>query len=278
MAKQKQTSNGVTTSKKKKRILIIGESCRDVFVYCDTTRLAPDIPVPVLHIVKTTENPGMAKNVERNVKALHRYCTIVTNNNWRVITKTRFMHEKTPQAFFRVDSKHAHPRVNVRKIPLKKYDIVAISDYNKGFLTTEDIRYICRHHPCVFVDTKKKVSRFLENAKYIKINRFEYEHSLPIPRDIDRKIICTRGGEGVQFRGKLYPVKSVEVKDVTGAGDSFFAALLVRFAETSDIHEAIEFANLCASQVVKKKGVSVIKRPGSHGANSRNNVISVRRR
>ena len=34
------------------------------------------------------------------------------------------------------------------------------------------------------------------------------------------------------FKGKDYPVREqVEVKDVSGAGDSFFAALLVRYAE-----------------------------------------------
>lgn len=255
----------MTKSKKGKRILIIGESCWDIFVYCDTIRLAPDIPVPVLHVIRQTQNPGMAKNVERNVKALHKACDIVTNSNWKKITKTRFMHEKTPQAFFRVDSKDATPRAHIRNISFKKYDIVAISDYNKGFLTQDDIRYICENHPCVFVDTKKRVGRFLDAAKYIKINKFEYEHSLPIPKDIERKIICTRGGEGVHFRGKIYPVQSVEVKDVTGAGDSFFAALLVRYAETGNIDEAITFANLCASYVVKKKGVSVIKRPKANG-------------
>lgn len=247
--------------KKNPRILIIGESCRDIFVYCDTIRLAPDIPVPVLHVVRRTQNPGMAKNVERNVKALHEHCDIITNANWRSILKTRFMHEKTPQAFFRVDFAGSVGRTDVRKIPLKKYDIIGISDYNKGFLTEDDIRYICEHHPCVFVDTKKPLGRFLEAATYIKINKFEYEQSLPIRRDIGRKVICTRGGEGVSFRGHTYPVKLVEVKDVTGAGDSFFAALLVRFAETENIKDAIVFANQCASQVVKKKGVSVITRP-----------------
>ena len=29
-------------------ILVIGESCRDVFIYCDANRLCPDVPVPVL--------------------------------------------------------------------------------------------------------------------------------------------------------------------------------------------------------------------------------------
>ena len=246
---------------KKKRILIIGESCRDIFVYCDTERLAPDIQVPVLKVMKRTQNPGMAKNVERNVKAIYPACDLVTNRNWRSITKTRFMHEKTPQAFFRVDYENHMPRAGVRKIPLKKYDVVGVSDYNKGFLSESDIRYICERHKSVFVDTKKPIGRFLDKAKYIKINKFEYERSKPIRRDLNGKIICTRGDEGVTFQGKTYAVKPVEVRDVAGAGDSFFAALLVRYVETGDIEEAIRFANLCASRVVKKKGVSVIRRP-----------------
>jgi bifunctional ADP-heptose synthase (sugar kinase/adenylyltransferase) len=244
-----------------KRILIIGESCRDIFAYCDTVRLAPDIPVPVLKVKTATQNPGMAKNVEYNIKAIHDLCDILTNGNWRNITKTRFMHDKTPQAFFRVDAEDHIPRANLQKISLNRYGIIGISDYNKGFLTKEDIQYICEHHPRVFVDTKKPVGRFLKAAKYIKINKFEYEQSSPIPCDIERKIICTCGGEGVRFQGTIYPVELVEAKDVAGAGDSFFAALLVRFAETGKIEDAITFANTCASQVVQKSGVSVIVRP-----------------
>ena len=50
-----------------KDILIIGESCQDFFVYCDALRIAPDVPVPILNIVSTSENPGMAANVFRNI-------------------------------------------------------------------------------------------------------------------------------------------------------------------------------------------------------------------
>ena len=39
-----------------KDILVIGESCRDIFIYCDAPRLCPDIPVPVLNITNQTEN------------------------------------------------------------------------------------------------------------------------------------------------------------------------------------------------------------------------------
>ena len=35
-----------------KKILIIGESCKDIFVYCNANRLAPDLPIPVLSVIE----------------------------------------------------------------------------------------------------------------------------------------------------------------------------------------------------------------------------------
>ena len=117
-----------------KDILVIGESCRDIFTYCDTTRLAPDIPVPILNIVNQTENGGMAKNVQRNILNKIDDCDIVTNDNWINITKTRYVHEKTNHTFFRVDSPHDIKRINLNEIDYN-YKIIVISDYNKGFLS-----------------------------------------------------------------------------------------------------------------------------------------------
>lgn len=247
--------------KSNKKILVIGESAMDIFVYCDAERLAPDLPIPVLKVIDTQTNPGMAKNVERNIKSIANICDLYTNQNWRQVTKTRYMHHKSNHAFVRVDTDHRMQRVDVKKIPLN-YEIIAISDYNKGFLTIEDIEYICSKHPLVFIDTKKPIGSWASKAKYIKINNFEYERSLPyLTKKIEDKIIVTKGGDGAYFRNKQYPVKKVEVKDSSGAGDSFYAALLVNYAETGDIEEAIDFANECASVVVGQRGVTVISRP-----------------
>lgn len=244
-----------------KKILVIGESCKDIFVYCRAERLAPDLPVPVLSVVEHTENPGMAANVERNIKSIYKAVDLYTNSAWETVTKTRYMHRDTNHMFIRIDTDHRIPRVDVKKIPLKDYDVIAISDYNKGFLTEDDIRYICAHHPHVFMDTKKILGPWALKAEYIKINNFEYERSKnSLPRGLDKKIIYTKGDQGAFFKGKNYPVgKKVEVKDVTGAGDTFFAGLLVRYVETGDIEKAITYANKCASEVVKHKGVTVIK-------------------
>lgn len=246
----------------KKKILIIGDSCRDIFVYCKTERLAPDVPVPVLNVIEQKENPGMAKNLERNVRSLTNNCQIITNQGWQNTTKTRFMHHKSNHAFFRVDANDGIRRItNVAKIPLEKYYLVAISDYNKGFLAEEDIKYICENHKNVFIDSKKILGKWADKAKFIKINDYEYQHSkYAISKSMENKIIRTRGDQGAVFKGKIYPVKSVEVRDLSGAGDSFFAALVVKYVETGNIEAAIIFANECASQVVKHKGVTIIQK------------------
>ena len=66
------------------------------------------------------------------------------------------------------------------------------------------------------------------------------------------------GGDGCEYKGKRYPVNKVEVKDVSGAGDTFMAALAVHYTDTEEIESSIKFANECASTVVRKKGTSVL--------------------
>ncbi len=245
-----------------KKILVIGETCLDRFVYCHAERLAPDLPVPVLNVIEETKNPGMAKNVERNIKAIYEHCDLITNPGWEEVTKTRYVHRNSNHTFIRIDANTHIDRIAMRDMPLDEYEIVAISDYNKGFLKEEDIQAICERHDKVFIDTKKVLGDWAAKAKIIKINNFEYERSKPnITPELAEKIICTKGEFGAQFQGRLYSVTPAEVKDSSGAGDSFFAALLVRYIETGDIDESIRFANECASKVVAQKGITVIERP-----------------
>jgi len=241
----------------KSKILIIGDSCRDIFVYCDASRLCPDVPVPVLNILNETENSGMAKNVQRNIKSFID-CDIITNDNWHQITKTRYIHNDTNHMFIRVDTQHNINRINISEIDYD-YDIIVISDYNKGFLYEEDIKKICENHPCVFLDTKKILGDWAKKAKFIKINNYEFENSKDfIDDELFNIIIRTKGSDGCFYKGKNYPVKKVQIKDTSGAGDSFMAALVVNYFKTNDINKAINFANECASKVVKEKGVTII--------------------
>ena len=52
-----------------------------------------------------------------------------------------------------------------------------------------------------------------------------------------------------------YPVDTVDVFDLSGAGDTFHAALVKKYLETTDIDISIKYANRCASEVVQKRGV-----------------------
>jgi D-beta-D-heptose 7-phosphate kinase/D-beta-D-heptose 1-phosphate adenosyltransferase len=241
-----------------KDILVIGESCRDIFTYCDTTRLAPDIPVPILNIITQIENGGMAKNVQRNILNKINSCDIITNDNWINITKTRYVHEKTNHTFFRVDTPHDIKRINLNEINYN-YKIIVVSDYNKGFLSESDIETICDNHDLVFIDTKKILGNWASKAKFIKINDYEYQRTKNYISDkLKSKIIHTVGGDGCEYQGKQYKVKKVDVKDTSGAGDSFMAALVVNYLKNNDIDKAIKYANECASEVVKYRGVSLI--------------------
>jgi bifunctional ADP-heptose synthase (sugar kinase/adenylyltransferase) len=241
-----------------KDILVIGDSCRDIFVYCNSDRLCPDVPVPVLNVVDQTENPGMARNVQRNIRSLGIHCNVITNPDWHDITKTRYVHKKSNHTFFRVDSCRSKERIDLDSIDYSS-DIIVISDYNKGFLSEQDIETICKSHPNVFLDTKKILGSWASDARYIKINAVEYQNSINmITPSLFERIICTTGEKGCLHRGKTYNVDPVKVQDVSGAGDTFMAGLVVGYLSSEDIDIAIRNANRCASEVVRYRGVTVV--------------------
>jgi len=240
------------------QIKIIGESCLDMFIYCDALRLAPDLPVPVLQKIHSEINPGMAANVERNIQARSISTELVTNENWDSFVKTRYVHDKSNHMFFRVDTPQKIARIDLDNLSFES-EVIVISDYNKGFLAESDIEYICNSHPLVFLDTKKILGSWAEKAKYIKINDYEFKNSQSFLTDnLESKIIHTRGADGCDFLGKNFPVERFDIRDTSGAGDSFMAALVAEFLTTSDIKKSIKAANTAASKVVRTRGVGVI--------------------
>jgi D-beta-D-heptose 7-phosphate kinase/D-beta-D-heptose 1-phosphate adenosyltransferase len=242
------------------KILVIGETCRDVFTYGICTRLSPESPVPVFNPIETITNDGMAKNVHSNILSLDVDCHLVTNPSWQDITKTRFIEKRSNHMFLRVDKNDSnYGRINLKNINFKEYDIVVISDYDKGFVTEEDIEAISRLHTVTFLDTKKKLGNWCKNIKFIKINNFEYDKTKDsLTSQLKDKMIITLGGGGAQYQGKIFPVDKVEVKDVAGAGDTFIAGLVVKYSETQSIADSIDFANQCATLAVQKRGVSIV--------------------
>jgi bifunctional ADP-heptose synthase (sugar kinase/adenylyltransferase) len=243
------------------KVLVIGDSCKDVFVYGKCDRLAPAAPVPVFVPLYSKENQGMAGNVNENLLSLGVNTSIITNK--KDITKTRYVDEKTNHIVIRIDSNEEKiDRIkNMDKIIFKNYDAIVISDYNKGFLNEEDIAFISKQHPLVFMDTKKLLGDWAHNIDYIKINEEEYErtkHLIENAKWVEDKLIVTVGSRGCHYKDSTLPVQKVEIKDLTGAGDTFMAGLVCKYLETKNILDALIYANECATQVVQQKGVNTV--------------------
>ena len=244
------------------KILVIGDSCTDIFRYGKVERLAPEAPVPVIVPTSETSSPGMAGNVVRNLEALGAEVDFITN---RVeIKKIRYVCSKYNHLLLRVDENDGCEPLSesvIGDVSWSDYDAVVISDYCKGFVHELDIEYISKQHPLVFLDTKKILGKYAHNVNCIKINYQEYKNNLSIvvaDKVIEDKVIVTRGKYGCDFRFKNYPTQEVPVKDISGAGDTFLAGLVVEYVKSKDYEKAIAFAQECTTIVVQKSGVSTI--------------------
>lgn len=246
------------------KILVIGESCTDVFYRGEVNRLCPEAPVPVFKVTGITENGGMAMNVKENLKSLGNNVSIITNENWTKITKSRYVHTHSNHMFLRVDeSDEKYGLLDVKTLnsfgDLEQYDAIVVSDYHKGFLTEQMLEKISKMHNLVFLDTKKILGSWSENFSFIKINNKEYNLTKhKINNAIKEKLIVTHGPLGCIYKNKTFGVPKVEIKDTSGAGDTFLSGLASMYCYSGDIEKSIIFANECATKVVQKKGVSII--------------------
>ena len=242
------------------RVLVIGESCTDLYRFGKCERLSAEAPVPILLQTKTESKPGMAANVALNIESLGHEAIQVSNTT--KIVKERFICATVAdvsQQILRVDSSDTCPKLQMRTIENildsdAIFDATIISDYNKGFLPTEVLAKIIPQLPKpVFVDSKKTDLSVFENC-IIKINKPESDSADTVPNNCE--LITTLGEKGAKWRDKTYSSKKVQdVFDVCGAGDSFLAALAIKFIETQDMDKSIKFANLCAGISVRHLGV-----------------------
>ena len=254
-------------------VLVIGDSCKDVFIYGGVERISPEAPIPVFKPTHEESNDGMAKNVSNNVETLDMNIHTITNKD--NIIKLRYVDNRSGQMVLRVDEHDYCDRIKIKKLQgitnnkftsytlmgtVDKIDAIIISDYCKGFLEESDIQCICENNKNVFIDTKKKLGEWIREADYIKINELEYKknHELLSEKGFEEKLIVTLGSKGCRYNGKDFPVKEVPVKDVSGAGDTFLAGLVRGYLDTQDIESAIEFAQKCTTYVVQQHGVAAV--------------------
>ena len=232
------------------RVLLIGDSCTDEYVYGTCDRLNPEAPVPILNFNRKETNKGMAWNVRENLMSFGIEVVILTNEE--EITKTRYIDEKSNQHILRLDDEPILKPMEY-ELPEEDFDALIISDYDKGFLNVRKIcELVSEFEGPVFLDSKKTV--LPSQGCFIKIN--ETEKKL-LTGDYNN-LIVTKGAGGADYDGVNYPAEKTKVYDVVGAGDTFLSALVYFHLIYGRIEEAIPYANKAASIAVQNFGTYVL--------------------
>jgi D-beta-D-heptose 7-phosphate kinase/D-beta-D-heptose 1-phosphate adenosyltransferase len=190
----------------------------------------------------------MAANVENNLVKLG--CNVISYLGPESI-KTRFIDSKSGYQILRVDEdcENVDP-LQVTDIDFHGIDAIVISDYNKGYITYDIVEIIRNLTSCpIFIDTKKPdLSRF--KGCFIKINSLEFSNRT----SESEQVIVTLGKHGARWQGRVYPVPTVNVSDVCGAGDTFLASLAYFYLLYNSIEEAIILANKASAVTVQHLG------------------------
>lgn len=195
------------------------------------------------------------------------------------------------QHLLRLDHEHSHELSSeIEAILLHHFtaliplmDIVVISDYGKGVVTKhlmdEILRLTSSHQKKIVVDGKPHKLAFYKGASVLTFNAMEAREIVPqhvgdddrtlavIAAEITQRsnaaTIITRGKNGstlCDFSGKVDHItgRSLEIADITGAGDAVTSVISLALAAHADLFTAAKLANYAAGVVVTKKGTATI--------------------
>lgn len=288
-------------------VLVIGDFMLDKYSYGKSNRMSPEFPVPVVLQNKITYFAGGAGNVVQNLLRLNANvsCMGIIGNDFEGNILLKILNEKGAniknlkfypdnittlkhriisggQQLLRIDSEKENKSIN-KKIfsnflekEIDKFDIIILSDYNKGVIEKPYFNY--KNHN-VIIDPKKSDFCFYKDANIITPNIYELQETTKIQLkskkliiDCCKKIIknyninhvvVKRGSKGmivVSKDGNISEIAGhfVESPDVTGAGDTVIAVLSLAMYQTKDIKLSAKIANLAASMVVEKTATSTI--------------------
>lgn len=206
----------------------------------------------------------MAGNVVENLRALGVRKTELITNNEQII-KTRYVETKSNQMLLRVDGNDKVSNTfDYRKVDFDSYDAVIVADYDKGYLTYDNIKEIGQNSKISFIDTKKTIGSgdYFKDYTFVKMNEVEWENCVEkgaVYSEWKDKLIVTMSERGCMYNEKRYPVdNSIEVRDLSGAGDTWMASFVYEYIQSNDMDKSIQLANDNATLVVQKRGVTTI--------------------
>ena len=292
------------------KILVIGDLMIDHYLWGKCERISPEAPVQIVNIDKESSVLGGAGNVINNLRALGSRVDVLSvvgddyvanelkallenikvQSNMLIIEQNRKTSKKSrliasQQQVLRYDNESiedissASEKEIINKLSanISNYDVVILSDYGKGVLTTkltqEIISISNKNKVKVFVDPKGKDFSKYKGAYTLTPNKKEaIEASNILINDnesLEKAIkklkeecelevsLITLSESGIAIFDdnlRIKPTVAREVYDVTGAGDTVIASIAFAIANHMKIDDAIQFANLAAGVVVGKIG------------------------
>jgi len=163
---------------------------------------------------------------------------------------------------------------------IDQFDVIAISDYKKGFLSKNLLEKILemarRNNISTLVDPKGIDFTIYEHATLIKPNLKEAYHAakLPLNEPLEKVsqalleqtnakyLLITRSEKGMSLFSKNnredFSVKMKELVDVTGAGDTVLAVLAYSLGNKIDLAKACMMSNIAAGIAIEKLGCARI--------------------
>jgi rfaE bifunctional protein kinase chain/domain len=170
---------------------------------------------------------------------------------------------------------------NVTK-SIDNVNLILISDYNKGVISDKlvnDLLVVAKKFKIpVFVDPKSNNFSRYKGVNLIKPNKLEAElaTNIKIVDEVSLSMACakisliteseivvvTLSQDGVALYENsnltIIPTRAKEIIDVTGAGDTFFAALSSYILKDPNYFEACKFANYASAVVISKSACQVV--------------------
>ena len=285
---------------KDKKILVIGDLILDIFLEGEVNRINPEAPVPIVELKKESFNLGGSGNVASNISSLGGKTFLfgftgkdekaeilkdlmtkskmdfflgensLTSQKTRVIGRDqqllRFDKEETSKKFF--------SEILKQKLLQKaeESDMIIISDYAKGVITSDLLRYLFKFSNKIIVDPKPSNKELYKGVFLITPNEkesFEMTNSKDfktagesLRKELGSNVLITRGERGMALFSDSnleVPTYAKEVYDVTGAGDTVIAALALSLASGASLEEAAIIANHAAGIAVARKGTYSVK-------------------
>ncbi|MDR2539288.1 MAG: PfkB family carbohydrate kinase [Chlamydiales bacterium] len=291
-------------------VLVIGDFLLDIYTTGKTKRMSPEAPVPILHVEKEENRPGGAGNVVLNLISLGAQVTAVGRigydfagkwlydfleaegvdvrallfqKGYKTSVKNRLVADS--QQILRLDHEEITPLLQdlekkiIQELPtlLKKVQIVAISDYGKGFLSCSLLKSVIHLAKKLFIPVivdpkgedfskysgstviKPNLSEAITAAKLLKTSPLDQVAKVIFSQCCAEMLLITRSEEGMSlFKQSGYicdfSVPSKEVKDVTGAGDTVLAMMSIALANQMDINHAVQLSNIAAGIAIEKLG------------------------